>query len=117
MAVIINQPYIEDVENGKIRLCSQIEGEYSGVLYYEVEEKYREYLCCENADAFLVGLLHSCMYDNEEIICKAGVSSQLLFQLKTYYIPTLSENMPDMHSINIKAKATNCRILRRNNLR
>ena len=104
MAFIINQPYIEKIDGGKARLCSRIEGSVNDVLYYEVDEKYEQYLCDDRADAFLVGLLHSAMFNGEDIICNCGVSERLLFQLNTYYISTVSDNMPDMANIQIHAE-------------
>lgn len=104
MAIIINQPYIEEIEGGKVRLCSRIEGSMNDVLYYEVDEKYRQYLCDDRADAFLVGLLHSAMFNGEDIVCKCGVSEQLLFQMNTYYVPIVSQNMKDMHAIDMTAE-------------
>lgn len=104
MAFIINQPYIEKIDGGRVRLCSRIEGSVNDVLYYEVDEKYAQYLCDDRADAFLVGLLHSAMFNGEDIICNCGVSERLLFQLNTYYIGTVSDNMPDMANIRIQAE-------------
>lgn len=104
MAMIINQPYIERIEGGKVRLCSRIEGSINDVLYYEVDEKYGQYLCDDRADAFLVGLLHSAMFNGEDIICNCGVSERLLFQLNTYYISAVSDNMPDMANIRVDAQ-------------
>lgn len=104
MAIIINQPYIEKIEGGKVRLCSKIEGDLNDVLYYEVEDKYEQYLCDDRADAFLVGLLHSAMFNGQDVVCRCGVSERLLFQLNTYYISTVSDNMPDMANIHVQAE-------------
>lgn len=104
MAIIINKPYIEKLQNGKVRLCSKIEGSMNDVLYYEVDEKYEQYLCDDRADAFVVGLLHSAMYNGEDIVCNCGVSERLLFQLNTYYISAVSDNMPDLENICIQAQ-------------
>lgn len=104
MAIIINQPYIEKIESGKVRLCSQIEGSLNDVLYYEVDEEYAQYLCDDRADAFLLGLLNGAMYQNEEIICQAEITSELLFQLKTFYVPVLAKNNPDLHNVRIQAQ-------------
>lgn len=104
MAIIINRPYIEKIDGGKVRLCSKIEGSINDVLYYEVSEEYAPYLCDDRTDAFLLGLLNGAMYENEEIICRAAITSELLFQLKTYYIPILAKNNPDFHCISIQAQ-------------
>lgn len=103
MAFIINQPYIEKIGGGKVRLCSKIEGSIQDVLYYEVDEKYAQYLCDDRADAFAVGLLHSAMFNGEDIICACGVSERLLFQLNMYYIPIISKNMEDLSHVQLTA--------------
>lgn len=100
----IGKPYIyENKKNGRIRLCADIIDEDEKTLYYEVESKFREFLVVENSDAFVLGLLHHAMNEGKNIFCETGVTGQLLFQLRNYYIPIISHNMPDLHSINIQA--------------
>lgn len=105
MAIIINQPYIETIEDGKVRLCSKIEGDINDILYYEVEKKYQQFLCDDRADAFLIGLLNLVMYANIDVVCEAPVTEELLFQLRTYYIPIVSQNNNHLHNISISADA------------
>ena len=78
----IGKPYIENSHNDKVRLCSNIErnGDES-VLYYEVEREYRQFLNDDRCDAFVVGLINSCMFDGSDIVCDGVVTEQLLFQL------------------------------------
>ena len=104
-AIIIGKPYIErDSNNGRIRLCSEITDEEKRTLYYEVSPEYEDYLVVENSDAFVLGLLHHAMNVGKRIICEIGVTEQLLFQLKNYYIPIIASNMPDLQAIDIDAK-------------
>lgn len=102
----IGTPYVTYFKEKNIaRLCAEIE--YSGeirTLYYETDEKYAKYYCYERSDAFVLGLLHSAMFNNEDIICEAPITEQLYFQLTTYYIPIVAENMPDLNKINITAE-------------
>lgn len=107
MATIkIGRPYIEKCLNKKTRLCSNIEYQdgKNKVLYYEVEDEYAKYLSYEKSDCFVLGLLHNCMNQKCDISCEAPVSEQLLFQLKNYYIPIVSKNMPDLFFIEIDAE-------------
>ena len=108
--IIIEKPYIEN--NGlKARLCSRIHcDKIDKVLYYEVDSCFAEYLDDSRVDAFLVGLLNSCMHEDYDIICNHPVSSTLLFQIKQYYIPIISKNFSNMHHINIEAAETNALI-------
>lgn len=104
MAFIINRPYIEKFNDGKVRLCSHIEGSINDVLYYEVDEKYAQYLCDDRADAFLLGLLNCAMYEDQDLECVAPITPELLFQLKTFYIPVLAKTNPDFHNIALVAQ-------------
>lgn len=100
--IYIGQPYIK-TEDEKAKLCADItEGETVRTLYYEVDKKYAEFLCDDRADAFVVGLIHSAMFDNKNIVSEVGITEQLLFQLKMYYIPVLARNMSDMNEISIE---------------
>lgn len=102
----IGRPYIEKCLNKKTRLCSNIEYQdgKNKVLYYEVEDEYAKYLTYEKSDCFVLGLLHNCMNQKCDISCEAPVSEQLLYQLKNYYIPVVSKNMPDLFSIEIDSE-------------
>lgn len=56
--LIINKPYLEEHDN-TVRLCAKIE--YDGtskVMFFEVDCKWKNYLCTENIDAFVSGLLY-----------------------------------------------------------
>ena len=104
----VGKPYIENMHNGKARLCSNIEknGDQS-VLYYEVEEEYCQFLNDDRCDAFVVGLINSCMFDGDDIICDGVLTEQLMFQLNMYYIPLISDLFSDMNGIHITAATTN----------
>lgn len=104
----IGKPYIENLHNGKTRLCAEIKKNAStSVLYYEVEEEYGQFLNDDRCDAFVVGLINSCMYDGEDIVCEDVLTEQLLFQINMYYIPIISDLFSDMNAIHITANITN----------
>lgn len=104
----IGKPYIENIYNGKVRLCADIEKNgRKSVLYYEVEEEYGRFLNDDRCDAFVVGLINSCMFDGNDIICESVLTEQLLFQLRMYYIPIISDLFSDMNEVHIMAEITN----------
>lgn len=106
--IVIGKPYIEEIGNGKTRLCSKIiKGDTFDILYYEVESEYGQYLNDDRCDAFLVGLINSCMYNGENVICEGVLTEQLLFQLNMYYIPLISDLFSNMNYIHIQAATTN----------
>lgn len=58
-------------------------------LYFEVDNKYSEYLCDELYDSFVVSLLPYAVKHNEDIIIDGYISSKIYYQLTTYLIPLL----------------------------
>ena len=100
----IGKPYIlQNCENGRVRLCADIIDDSEKTLYFEVDSEFKEFLVVENSDAFVLGLLHHAMNEGKNIACEIGVTGQLLFQLRNYYIPIISRNMPDLYSVKIYA--------------
>lgn len=105
--IIIGKPYIK-TDEAFSRLCADItwtDGS-TRTLYYEVPSEFGCYLNDDRSDAFLTGLINSCMYNGEDIEICGVVSESLLFQLTTYYIPLISDLMSDMHAIDISAQTT-----------
>lgn len=103
--IYISKPHITK-QNNKYRLCALIiDGDNSKELYYEVDLKYGAYLVYERSDCFVLGLLNTAMNEEKDIVCEAPVTESLLFQLKQYYIPILSQNMHDLYYIEIQADA------------
>ena len=102
--IVIGKPYIkkDDSTQNKVLLCSEIwkNGE-TRTLYFETDEEYGSYFCEDRSDAFLVGLINTAMHEDLDIQCEAGVTEQLLFQLRMYYIPAMAKNFSNMHEISI----------------
>lgn len=91
--MIIKKPYIEK-RREKTCLCAKIvlpNGEK--IMYFEVENRWAEYLCDETADAFLIGLLNYAMSKGYGVKCEAPITARLLYQVKTYVIPTLGSGV------------------------
>ena len=72
-------------------------------LWFEVEEKYGQYLCAERSDAFLIGLLNFAQREWLDIVCEAPVTARLLYQIRTYLIPSLTRNSKVLHETRIEA--------------
>ncbi len=105
--IVINQPYIKNQPEGRSRLCSEIE--YNGKmfeLWYETSKEYDDFLCYERADAFVVNLLLFAMEHSCDILCKCEMTTKLYYQLTTYLIPCISQNIKKYSHININAKLT-----------
>ncbi len=89
--LIIEQPYIEEKENKSRLFCSVSVNEKKKVVWFEVEKKYGHYLCFERADAYLIGLLNWAMRNGHDIISHAPISSDLLYNITNYLIPSLTK--------------------------
>ena len=58
--------------------------------WIEVEDEYKEYLCYERSDAFLIGFLNVALRSHHDIICDTPVTEELLYNLNTLFIPALT---------------------------
>lgn len=102
----IGKPYLEAGTNNTTRLVSEIieDGEIRTV-WAEVDNKYKDYLCYERSDAFVIGLLHYAMTHNHDIICEAPMGEDLYYQVTTYLIDAISKGSHNhMHPIRISAE-------------
>lgn len=101
----IHAPRIERLD-GKCRLVAAIDTpEYgAGVdLWFAVDDKYGSYLCDERSDAFLVGMLFYAMRRGLDIECEAPVSEEILYNIRTYLIPSLSKHCEEIYACKISA--------------
>ncbi len=100
----IGAPRIER-RGGRARLTAEIRIGEDDVrpLWFEVEEKYGRYLCAERADAFLIGLLNFAQRERLDIVCEAPVTARLLYQIRTYLIPSLARNSKVLYETRIEA--------------
>ena len=63
-----------------------------GTLRFSVPYEYRDYLCCERSDAFIIALLWYAMITGSDICFKAPVSKALYEGLTQQLIPALSKD-------------------------
>ena len=102
--IVIGAPQKES-DNGLTRMTSVItvRGDARPV-WFEVEEKYGQYLCAERSDAFLIGILNYAMREHCDIRCESPVGAQLLYQIRTYLIPSLVRHSKVLYAANIDAE-------------
>lgn len=70
-------------------------------FWFKVESKYKEYLCEERSDAFIIGLLYYAMCTGADIISEAPISARLLYKLNYELIPILCNEKTGYNSIKI----------------
>ena len=106
--IIISKPYLEsDDDNSFLKASIHDEKRNKDFLiWYSVENEYRNYLCIENADAFLLLALMVAIQSHQDIKVEAPVSRKLLFNLNNYVIPLFTKIIPNGQTIRIEAKET-----------
>ena len=88
----INKPYLEKGENSTRLCCNVLLDDKEYLLWYEVDNKYAEYLCYEKADSFLIAVLPFAMAFNHDIkVIDVPISERIMWQLKSLYIPALAK--------------------------
>ena len=99
----ILKPYIKNC-NDKTRIyCNINVNNENKVVWFEVENKYSKYLVDDRIDAYVIGLLNYAMRINENIESDVPITEDLLYNIETTLIPSLSKYGKSLHSIKIVA--------------
>lgn len=99
----IKEPYVFN-NNGKSRcICPIVINGIEKDIWFEVDSVYEEYLVTERVDAYVIGLLHYAMSNNHDIKCEVPVTDELLYNITTILIPSLTKANKDLHTITITA--------------
>lgn len=73
-----------------VRLIAEIEKDgVKSSLWYEVPERYGQYLCYDRGDAFLIAVLRYALVHGHDIVVSSPVSHSLYYQVTTMFIPGL----------------------------
>lgn len=92
----------------RIKASVTIESDHYGEaeLWFSMPKKYDSYICRNQLDGFLVGMLYPAMRFGEDIYVDGCVSQKLLFNLNNYAIPLLSGFSDSLKKIRISSKET-----------
>lgn len=74
-------------------------------LYFCVDSAYKNYMCCDRCDAFVVAMLYYAMMTGSDIHCEAPVSEVLLFNLHNHLFPALLKEDKGYSQIHVFAKS------------
>lgn len=101
---------IEDFkEEGKekSRLICDVECCFSEekAVWFTVEEKYKNWLCSDVYDAFLMAMLYPAMYHSEDIEIDGAVSRKLLINVNHFIQAAKNAYDSESHIVSVKAKA------------
>ena len=87
----IGKPYLDE-QDKTVRLSSVIKHhQEENVMFFEVEKKWGKYLCTENIDAFVMGLLYYAICNGYSIRSDYPINSELYFKITHYIIPVLNQ--------------------------
>lgn len=99
--IYFKNPYIKQGKNkSKLIYEFNINNEKKKV-WFEVDNKYKKYLCDDRVDAIVIGMLSYAMRNNHDIKSDSYLTDEIYYKLTNYLIPTLSKYSDELHSINI----------------
>lgn len=103
MELTIGKTYIRE-EDGRVLLCAPVtlQGQ-TQKAFFSVEPEYGQYLTQERSDAFVVGFLTTAMRLGLDIVCCTPMTKRLHYQITSYLIPAMADNMEIYHPIAIRA--------------
>ena len=102
--IYLDNPYIETGEKSSRLICDVlINNSIERKVWFEVENKYAEYLCSERCDAYVVGLLNYAMRLGHNIKSVAPITESLLYNINEYLMPALLRNDKRLKRIKIEA--------------
>lgn len=101
--IIIEKPEVVIIENkARLQTDLDIDGQKKHI-WFEVDVKYKDYLCYERSDAFVVALLNYAMREGHDITCKAPIGEELYYQITTYLIDAVYKGSKVLHNTKIIA--------------
>ena len=107
----IGTPFIKNHENKSELFVNVNDNGNIKKLSYTVENEFEKYLTYERSDAFVVALLYYAMINEYDIEWETPCSEQLIYQLKTYYIPICGKDVEYMNYINLTGPTTSEKLI------
>lgn len=91
------RPYVEiNDSSATLKNTVEIDGKRE-ILWFRVDIRYKDYLCYERGDAYLIAALNFAMRNHHDIEFDVPITGQLLFNIQNYLIPALIENNPSFY--------------------
>ena len=102
--IIINDIKVNDNNEKSCLIFQVFENNIEKNVFFEVEKKYKKYLCYERADAIVIGLLNYAMRKGLNIKSNIPITEDLLYNINTYLIPALCNSDYKLNPITIEAE-------------
>ena len=103
MIIIHPLEVVESNGNARLQAVLEIDGDQKCV-WFQVDQKYRDYLCWERSDAFVVGVLNYAKRHGHDIKTTTPMSVELYYQLEHYLIDAVCKNEPKFHRVKLTSE-------------
>ncbi len=100
--ILIRRPVPEE-HGPSVRLSAELETDARRTLFFETAGERRCDLADDRADAFVVMLLRHALETGADIRSEAPVSTELLYHLNDFLIPTLARAVSRFHPMKVMA--------------
>lgn len=108
----IEHPHIVTNESEARLECNIIIDGKVNNLWFSVDKEYKEFLCYERSDAYVLAILNYAMRNHHNIECNAPISEDLYYNLDRYLIDAIKQYNPTFHrtliTAPISSKALDC---------
>lgn len=99
----IGKPYIKNTNNKSRCYCEIIIDNEKREIWFEVDKEYGKYLVDDRIDAYVIGILNYAMRNNQDIESDVPITEELLYNIRTCLIPSLSKYGNNLANIKITA--------------
>lgn len=102
--ILLKQPYLIHLEHSDRVECPIVVDGKETPVWFEVSKEYGKYLTYERSDGFLIGILPIAIRKHHDIVCEAPVTEELLYQIRTYLLPSLVKYGNNLYESSITAE-------------
>lgn len=99
--ITFKKPKIKIEDSKAIVTCDVLIGDKKKEIFYEIDKKYKDYLCIERSDAFIIAAIHYAMKHHHDITCDFPLTSSIYHNLINYLIPTLANHSNNLTEIKL----------------
>lgn len=99
--IVIKKPTVKVKKDKAVLECKILANNKEKNLFYEIDKKYKDYLCTERSDAFVIAVLHYAMKHNFDIYSDLPMTESLYHNIVVNLMPTLAKNSDMLNEINI----------------
>lgn len=104
--IIFKKPELTIEKDKAVVTCEVLIDNKKKEIFYEIDKKYKDYLCLDRSDAFIISAIHYAMKHHHDITCDIPLTSSIYHNLTTYLIPTLAKHSDNLSEIRLNVPVT-----------